>query len=98
MVTEKINILKSEQSGDEWKFTVMVGDDDNAVKHEVTTEDEYYANLTGRVVSPEELVIKTFEYLLEQGTKESIMGSFDLSVVRDYYFNYEIEIKKRLGV
>lgn len=96
VITEKIEIIKSEQTGDKWNFTVAIGDDDNAMPHNVVLEDEYYEQLTDRQVDPEELVVKSFEFLLERETKESIMENFDVSQIRDYFGDYETEIKKRI--
>lgn len=96
MITEKINIVKSEQIGDKWHFVVTVGDDDNATSHNVVLEDEYYGQLTARQVGPEELIVKSFEFLLERETKESIMENFDLAQVRDYFPDYETEVKSRM--
>ena len=50
-----------------------------------------------KVVGPEELIRKSFEFLLEREPKESILSRFDLSVISRYFPEYEREIRKQLG-
>lgn len=45
----------------------------------------------------ERLVEETFDFLLEREPKESILSSFDLSVVGQYFPEYEHEIRSRLA-
>ena len=47
-------------------------------------------------MEPEELIRKSFEFLLEHEPKESILSRFDLTVISRYFPEYEGEIKKRL--
>jgi hypothetical protein len=41
-------------------------------------------------------VTESFRFLLEREPKESILGSFDLTVIGRYFPEYEREIAKRL--
>jgi len=43
----------------------------------------------GQGRSPEELIRRSFEFLLEHESKESILRDFDLSVIRRYFPDYE---------
>jgi hypothetical protein len=52
--------------------------------------------LTARSVQPEELIQKSFQFLLEREPKESILSRFDLSVISRYFPEFEREIKKML--
>jgi hypothetical protein len=45
----------------------------------------------------ERLLYETFDFLLEREPKESILRSFDLSVVSQYFPDYEHEIRSRLA-
>jgi hypothetical protein len=65
-------------------------------KHHVTVDPSYGRKLTGGRVSPEELVVKSFEFLLEREPNTSILRSFDLSVISQYFPEYENEIRKEL--
>jgi hypothetical protein len=64
--------------------------------HQVTLVPKDCARLAGETVTPEKLIQKSFEFLLEREPKESILGRFDLSVISRYFPEYEREIKKRL--
>jgi hypothetical protein len=41
-------------------------------------------------------VRRSFEFLLEREPKESILASFDLTVIARYFPEYESEIARRL--
>ena len=53
---------------------------------------EYYKKLTGGVVSPAELIKRSFEFLLEREPKESILKHFDLPTIYKYFPEFEVEI------
>jgi len=66
--------------------------------HRVTLKTEDYERLAKDKVEPAELVRRSFEFLLENEPKESILARFDLSVIGRYFPQFEREIKRRLGV
>lgn len=78
------------------EFEVRVIDAGGQSSHRVTLSAKDYQRLTAGKVSPEELVRRSFEFLLEREPKESILSRFDLSVISRYFPEYEREIKKRL--
>ena len=43
----------------------------------------------GRGQTPEELVRRSFEFLLQRESKESILREFDLSVIQRYFPEYD---------
>ena len=57
--------------------------------HQVTVETGYYDKLTGGKVTPEVLVEKSFEFLLEREPNTSILRRFDLPVIGHYFPEYE---------
>ncbi len=63
--------------------------------HDVTASSEEIQRYGGEV-SPESLIEKSFEFLLEREPKESILRSFELSVIERYFPEYRKEIKTRL--
>jgi hypothetical protein len=65
--------------------------------HRVTVEPDYYNKLTGGEVTPETLVEKSFEFLLEREPNTSILRAFDLPVIGRYFPEYERTIKGVLG-
>jgi len=64
--------------------------------HKVTLKPSYYEKLTGKRVTPEVLVEKSFEFLLARESNSSIMLSFDLPVIGQYFSEYERVIKEML--
>lgn len=82
---------------DDKSFDVRVIEGKSESSHRVTVAEEDYGRLTGGKISPEQLVRRSFEFLLENESKESILARFDLSVISRYFPEYEREIKKRLG-
>ena len=88
----KIEVEKLESS----HFRVRVIEGGSETAHIVTLDPKDQARITGGAVEPEELIRKSFEFLLERESKESILGRFDLSVISRYFPEYEREIKKRL--
>lgn len=80
---------------DDTTFEVTV-DSSGVTTHTVTLEPDYYQKLTGGRVSEEELIEKSFEFLLEREPNTSILRSFDLPVINRYFSEYERTIQKRL--
>lgn len=64
--------------------------------HEVSVEPAYAQKLTSGKITTVELVKKSFEFLLERESNSSILRRFDLSVIANYFPEYEREIIKRL--
>ena len=66
-------------------------------KHTVTVDPSYYEKLSGKRVSPATLVEKSFEFLLEREPNTSILRRFDLSVISQYFPEYEGTIPEMLA-
>ena len=79
----------------ESSFRVVVEEGGSRTEHTVTVREDYYQRLTGGSITPEELVRKSFEFLLEREPKESILSSFDLPVIQRYFADYERVISGR---
>ncbi|MGH9573482.1 MAG: hypothetical protein ACRD40_08130 [Candidatus Acidiferrales bacterium] len=77
-------------------YAVRVTEGKTESTHRVALEDRDYARLANGDVPPEELIRLSFEFLLEHESKESILESFDLTVISRYFPQYEREIKKRI--
>lgn len=88
--------IEVEQAG-EGDFRVRVIEGKTETSHRVTLKPEDYERLAGGKVEPRELVRRSFEFLLENEPKESILARFDLSVIGRYFPQFEREIKRRLG-
>ena len=74
---------------DENTFQVTVEESGSSSNHTVTVDDKYYKKLTGGVIPKEDLIKKSFEFLLERESKESIMSKFDLTVISKFFPEYE---------
>ena len=88
--------IEVEQIG-EGDFRVRVTEGKTETLHRVTLKTEDYERLAKDKVEPAELVRRSFEFLLENEPKESILARFDLSVIGRYFPQFEREIKRRLG-
>jgi hypothetical protein len=64
--------------------------------HRVTVDPVYHEKLTGGHISAEELVEKSFEFLLKRESNTSILRTFELPVIGRYFPEYETTIRKML--
>jgi hypothetical protein len=71
------------------KYKVIVEQEGSITTHTVTLDDKYYEKLTQRKIQKEELIKKSFEFLLQREPKESILRKFDLKVIGRYFPEYE---------
>jgi hypothetical protein len=78
------------------EFRVRVIENRSETSHIVTLPPADHQRLAGGKARPEELVRRSFEFLLEREPKESILARFDLPVIARYFPEYEREIKRRL--
>jgi hypothetical protein len=77
-------------------FRVKVGEGGGSTTHMVRVEPAYSRQLAGSAVPREDLIRRSFEFLLEREPKEAILRSFDLSVIARYFPGYEAEIARRV--
>ena len=82
---------------DNFKFRVRVIEAGSETTHDVTVSPNDYTRLTNGKIELEEVVRRSFEFLLEREPKESILTRFDLSVIGRYFPEYEREIRRRLS-
>jgi len=85
-----------------WRYDVEITESDGSgskTTHQVTMDKDYYLDLTerGRII-PEEFIKKSFEFLLDRESKDSILRQFDIAQIKDYFPEYEKEIKKVLNL
>ena len=90
-----IEVETSEQDTG-YGFRVTVRERGSQTSHRVTLQEVDYQRLSGGKTSPEALVTESFRFLLERESKESILGSFDLTLIGRYFPEYEREISERL--
>jgi hypothetical protein len=78
----------------EMAFQVEVVEGGSSTSHRVTLDREYCESLTEGKVVPPRLVEVSFIFLLERESKESILSTFNLSVIPRYFADYEREIRR----
>lgn len=79
------------------RYQVTVTEGGGQSRHKVSLSPGYYEKLTEKKVPEEVLIERSFQFLLERESKESILGEFDLPLIGHYFPNYETEIRKRLA-
>lgn len=79
-------------TGDEWQVTVKAGVTTHHRVRVTRADVERFA--AGRSV--EDLLRDSFRFLLEREANTSILNSFDLPVINQYFPAYEAEIRQRL--
>jgi len=90
----KIDVEKRTEEG---TFLVIVTEGRSRSSHAVVLDDGYYRKLTGGKIAPEELLRRSFAFLLEREPKESILTTFRLPVIARYFPEYEREIARGIG-
>ena len=88
-----IEIEKKDQN----EFMVLVREKETQSQHLVTLDDAHYQFLTQGRISKEDLIRKSFQFLLERESKESILRSFNLQVIKRYFPEYEEEISSSMA-
>ena len=83
---EEIKTKSEDENG--WTFDVRVDD----MNYEVEVKREDYERICGGKSAPEELVEKSFQFLLAREPKESILKRFNIMETSRYFPEYENEI------
>ena len=75
------------------EFLVIVNEGSSKTEHNVELDNEYYQKLTKVKITKEDLIKKSFEFLLKRESKESILSRFNLKVIKRYFPEYEEKIE-----
>ncbi|MCP6720304.1 MAG: hypothetical protein KJI72_03250 [Patescibacteria group bacterium] len=97
MAEINVNGNKS-SSGDLFVFDIEVVENDTKTAHTVEVGKSYYEKLTSGKITPEELVRKSFEFLLKREPKESILKEFNITKISYYFPEYEEEIANSISL
>ena len=87
-----IRILDQKTIEQGWEFVVAL----NGLTFNVTLDRDYWQELTNDKINPEKLIELSFEYLLANEPKESILREFNLHQVNTYFPSFETDIKTQL--
>ena len=71
------------------QFRVIVTMNTTTTEHLVDLQQEYFDTLDCKKMSPEVLIEKSFEFLLEREPNTSILQKFNLEVISQYFPEYE---------
>jgi hypothetical protein len=77
-----------------WTCAVSVDDGGAETTHEVAVSRADLARLAPGATDPEDLVRRSFAFLLEREPKESILRRFDLPLIGRYFPEYERTISR----
>ena len=77
-----------------WTCRVTVGGPGASTSHVVLVSAADLATLAPGATDPEDLVRRSFVFLLAREPKESILGRFDLPLIGRYFPEYEHEIRR----
>ena len=62
--------------------------------HIVLLTDRFHQDVSNNKLTKTELITKSFEFLLERESNQSILKKFNLEVIEQYFPEYIDEIKK----
>lgn len=77
-----------------WTCRVRVHEGGSTTEHTVTVSSADLGRLAPDAPDPVDLVRRSFEFLLVHEPKESILRTFDLTVIGRYFPDYERSIRR----
>jgi hypothetical protein len=80
-----------------WLCQVTVGEGGSKTQHSVTLTRADFQRLTPPAGTPDALVRRSIEFLLQREPKESILKTFALPDIGTYFPEFENEIRKGSG-
>lgn len=89
--------VKRTAEGDLLEFEVVVRDDNGETRHQVTMAKETCERLTAGRHTAEHCLEAAFRFLLDREPKESILRRFDVSVIQNYFPDFERELPRYLS-
>ena len=89
--------VRADSVGANWVCQVSVDDREERTKHVVTVKPADLARWAAgsEQNDVEDLVARSFEFLLEREPPSSILATFDLSVIQRYFPEYDSAFKRK---
>ena len=84
-------MTKISQLGNDIFEVVVVGD--TTTCHEVIVTDKVLLELTNNLVSKKDLLDFSFNFLLRKEQNTSIMTSFEISIIGQFFAEYKNEVR-----
>ena len=85
-----IKVIQSNQD-EPMVFKVTVQEAGSQTHHQVIMSKKTYEDLSSGKVNPDRCIEAAFEFLLEREPKESILSSFDVTVISRYFPSFSSE-------
>ena len=79
---------------DGWACRVTLADEDGTSEHRVRVTGADLQRFAPADTTPDDLVRRSFEFLLERERRQSILSAFDLPVIGRYFPEYEATIRR----
>lgn len=80
------------------KFLVTVSDSAGTTTHGVTVTPVDLQKYAGEHADAEDLLVKSFEFLLDHEPHQFIQEHFELSEIERFFPEYPMDIRHRLGL
>jgi hypothetical protein len=90
----EVKITTQEKLDDGWSFTVQTP---AGTEHTVTVSKDYHQELTSGEITPEELVRKSFTFLLDNEPASAVLSAFELEDIETYFSDYKKNISERFS-
>jgi len=92
----QLEVEKQNETEEDYTFVTVLNVANEAHPFVVVLKKEDHNNL-GADATPEQLVEASFRFLLDREPVSAIMKEFDISVISDYFPEYESEVKAYLN-
>jgi hypothetical protein len=93
---ERIEVA-ARPSLDGWLAEVALRDGARTRRYHVRVAEVAWRRLTGGRVPVEDLVVASFEFLLEREPPSAILEAFEITVIPRYFPEYEGSMRSRFG-
>lgn len=88
--------IRQTRGGDPLEFEVTVREPSGQTQHRVTISGADHARLTGGRYPPGRCIEASMRFLLEREPKEAILRQFDVSVIGQYFSDFEAQLPRYL--
>jgi len=92
-------MIEVKQTGhsDPLAFDVVIRESGSQSRHQVTLSKADYGRLTNGACPAEALVKAAFRFLLDRESKEAILSRFDISVISQYFPDFETKLPQYMA-
>lgn len=85
-----INVKSKEKTIGGWRLILALEEENEpTLEFNVEVDEDHYVELTNLSITPEDLVKRSFQYLLNREGKHEIIQSFNLRDISKYFPEFE---------